>query len=226
MKTNLITGAAYVALGTIFMTQALSQTPPKAAQTAPADMVAAFQEWRPRVAKVAVEAEAKFEGATYYILAGPPSPPAGEKPDSSFVEEAAFKKDAQGNISRINGDWFSIPAENYIESPKLATLLNDSYVEQLIIKTGGKPKTQALIMKRERMSYPEALAWMRAGFKINPNTAIFEKGTDFPYGKAGEVLPKEKKGVPEGGGEKKSPPPARPPVTEQRTEPKPRAVEW
>lgn len=154
-----------------------------------ADVAAAFRTKYPQSTNLQLVAEAEYQGSQYFIVWGGTLPPDGSAPDSDGTDEAAIKKNADGSMAIINGDSFTVPAENYIESPELCQALNDSYVSHRTKILGGTAAMQQFLNEKTFMSFPEACAFKRAGFRLNPATQIFKRGFDNPYTTAGELFP-------------------------------------
>lgn len=150
----------------------------------------AFQEYKPWVSQMELVSEVDTAGANYYILWGAATPSDGSKPDSDGVEEATYRLDTNtGKVDRINGDRPVIPAENYISDPALAQQIDDNYVSKRIESLGGVGGAQKYLNEKSFMSKLEAMAWVRAGYRINPDTKIYQGDGNPPYQRAGDVIP-------------------------------------
>ena len=154
----------------------------------PPEAAATFRTKYPQSTNLELMAEAKFQGCHYFIIWGGTLPPDGSPPDSDGNDEATIKKNEDGSTKIINGDAFTIPAENYLNNPDLCRALNDSFVSHRTQLLGGRAAMQKFLIGKTFMSLPEACAFKRAGFQLDPATRIFSKGTSEPYTTVGELF--------------------------------------
>lgn len=151
------------------------------AQSVPNDVIQSFLAINPNIARVDLMAAARTQGTTFYVLWGEVTPPPGEKPDSSFVEEQAFAVAPNGQVIHLNRDTPPLPAENWTDNKSLARAINDDYVTRRTASLGGREKTQDFLLSKSFMPGPIALAWTRAGFAIGSNTKIIPPGGRGPF---------------------------------------------